>query len=97
MVSLTVLAIGNGVLPLMLMLSPVFRSSAAIPTSADLFASSELSCCSTLDKSGDEAASAGCAPKANNDSRIAINRIALTREQRSHSKSSPNAHIRSKL
>ena len=34
----TVLAIGKGVLPLMLTVSPVLRSSAAMPTSADLLA-----------------------------------------------------------
>jgi len=36
MATLTVLAIGKGVLPLMLTVSPVSRSSAAMPTSADL-------------------------------------------------------------
>ncbi len=34
--TLTVLAIGNGVLPLMLTVSPVLRSSAAMPISAEL-------------------------------------------------------------
>src|SRR5438309_5891092 len=77
----TVLAIGNGVLPLMLTVSPELRSSAAMPTSADLLATIELSCCSRVDRLGLEAAAAGCAANARSDSRIAQIRIALTRAQ----------------
>src|SRR5438270_11190171 len=73
--TLTVLAIGKGVLPLMLTVSPVLRSSAAIPMSADLFATIELSCCSRLNRLGDEAAAAGCATNANSDRKNAMNRI----------------------
>src|SRR6478672_1133199 len=98
MATLTVLAMGKGVLPLMLTVSPVLRSSAAMPTSADLPATSELSCCSRLKRLGDEAADRGCAANARIDRKSAMNRIypypraaALTPE------SSPNAHIRSKL
>src|SRR5438309_11783555 len=79
--TLTVLAIGKGVLPLMLTVSPELRSSAAMPMSADLPAAIELSCCSRLRRLGDEAAAAGCATNAKSEKRSALNRIALTRVQ----------------
>src|SRR5579884_1178638 len=75
MATLTVLAIGNGVLPLMLTVSPVSRSSAATPTSADLFATRELSCCSRLLRLAVDAAAAGCATNAKNDKENAIYRM----------------------
>src|SRR6478672_2960607 len=87
MATLTVLAMGNGVLPLMLTISPVLRSSAAIPTSADLPATSELSCCSRFRRLGDEAATEGCAANAKIDRKSAMNRIYPTRVQQ---RSRPN-------
>src|SRR4029079_5488169 len=63
----------------MLTVSPVLRSIAAMPTSADLLETSEASCCSSPTRLGDEAAKAGCAENASNAKRIALNRIALTR------------------
>src|ERR1041385_4321104 len=59
----------------MLTVSPVLRSSAAMPTSADLAAAKLLSCSSRLDRLGLEAANAGCARNASRDRRIATNRI----------------------
>ena len=70
--TLTVLAIGKAVLPFTLTLSPVLRSRAAMPTSADLVASIELSCCSRLTRLADAAAEAGCATNARSDSKNAI-------------------------
>src|ERR1051326_1192937 len=59
----------------MLTVSPVLRSSAAMPTSADLAAAKLLSCSSRLERLGLEAANAGCARNASRDRRIATNRI----------------------
>src|SRR6185437_5961832 len=76
--TLTVLAMGKGVSPLMLTLSPVLRSRAAIPTSAELPETSEASCCSTDTRSGEDAAAAGAATNARSDRKIATNLICLT-------------------
>ena len=46
-----------------------------MPTSADLLATSELSCDSRLVRLGDEAAAAGCATNARSDRNSAMNRI----------------------
>src|SRR4051812_44734266 len=59
----------------MLTVSPELRSSAAMPTSADLFATIELSCCSRVDRLGDEAATAGCATNAKTVPKSAMNRM----------------------
>ena len=59
--TLTVLAIGNGVSPLMLRLSPVLRSSAAMPTSAELAGNERTELLFDSRRSGDEAAAAGAA------------------------------------
>src|SRR6476661_10459059 len=59
----------------MLTVSPVLRSSAAIPMSADLFATIALSCCSRLSRLGDEAAAAGCATNAKSERKSAMNRM----------------------
>src|SRR5689334_6242000 len=59
----------------MLTVSPVLRSSAAMPTSADLSATSELSCCSRPVRLGLEAAATGCAASAKSVKKYAMNRI----------------------
>src|SRR5436853_311049 len=66
----------------MLTVSPELRSSAAIPTSADLPATIEFNCCSRVVRLGEEAAAAGGATNAKSNNKSALNRIALTRQRR---------------
>src|SRR3954453_5389305 len=87
MATLTVLAIGKGVFPLMLTVSPVLRSRAAMPTSADLVETRSLSCCSRVVRLCVEAATAGCATNAKSANGSAMNRIsALPACSRAHAR-----------
>src|ERR1041385_5772490 len=70
----------------MLTVSPVLRSSAAMPTSADLFDTSDASCCSRPIRLGLEAATDGCARNASRTNGIALNRTPSPARSRAYAR-----------